>query len=1200
MDAMSTPSHSHHPDTDGTPREHEPVPEDREVPSPTAGDPDASPVDEPATPFASPEMPPPQQPSPQVPPGGTTTGNASMFGLRQSSVPNTSIAGSFAQAMSTGAGDIVEVDVGDREKNKPRNYPDNTIITSKYTLLTFLPLNLWEQFHRASNFFFLLVAAISLVPGSTSISPASNVMPLFIVLIVSGAKSAYEDWKRHKADERANSTPIFVMRPGSPDFMEIPSWQVQAGDIIHMRSGEEIRADCLLLASSEDDGLAYIETANLDGETNVKTRRAQALSQHHFETPERVAAALNVGSAVYGAAPNPSLATWKGVFRVGEEDFCGVGLQQFFFRGCVLRNTHWAVVVAVYVGRDTKMFLNLKQKPPKFSHLDKVVNYAIVGIFICHQIFCILLAGLAVWWSQKYGSTVHDRGPWYGRAVFTTRSGGEIFIWLWMNYFVLLSFMIPISLFVTLEICKAFQALLMATDRSMCAWSEELHTWRFASPKTSDLNDQLAHVRYIFTDKTGTLTENRMNLDKVFVAGPTGLHDEQANPGGLGELSRVAPEGQPSSFAERSDPMHVFLSIMSLCHGVVTFETPDGGRSYEGQSPDEIALVKAAARSGYALTGRNSKQMTMSAHGEDLAYDIVAELDFTPERKRMSVILKDGLGRYILLTKGADSSMIPVIDPSCAATQALMPELVAQITSMAHAGLRTLVVGYRILDPAQADLFSQVMLQASVSMNDRAAALAAAYSQIEQGYTLVGCTGVEDKLQEAVPETIQYFARAGVVVWILTGDKRETAVTIAATSGLVDPERHTVHHIDVSRHLEDDDAEATMKKEALAGLEEGLRLADDPSKQVVLVVDGVTLDAILRADEAKFVELGTKLVASVCCRLTPLQKSVCVRLFQERLDTPVLSIGDGANDVSMIQEARVGIGVMGLEGSQAELASDYAIPQFRFLRPLLSLHGRYCWYRNATCVLYSLYKNLAISICLFLYTTYSGYSGQTVFDSWLLSGFNAFFASLVPVTVGGYDRDVDPRVVAEHPELFGPLQREQRHFNMRSVLRFSLDAVAHGLFAYWCGHLMMEQDDLDMRTAGLEHYGTAMFILLVLSIDTAGALLVARWDAVQAISVVGQYALLILFLGLYSVLPDGIDGLTNFVGVFTEVLQDEKVYLWTIFLLGGVIGVVNLARDFFLRSEFPTEIDTIVQSGGRAAENDVSSNPDERRMQDSM
>jgi len=283
-------------------------------------------------------------------------------------------------------------------------------------------------------------------------------------------------------------------------------------------------------------------------------------------------------------------------------------------------------------------------------------------------------------------------------------------------------------------------------------------------------------------------------------------------------------------------------------------------------------------------------------------------------------------------------------------------------------------------------------------------------------------------------------------------------------------------------------------------------------------------------------------------------------------------VGDGANDVSMIQEAKVGIGIMGLEGSQAELASDYAIPKFRFLRRLLTQHGRYDWYRNASCVLYSFYKNVALSICLVLYTFYSGFSGQTIFDSWLLGIFNAFFCSLVPVTVGALDRDVDPEIVDATPALFGPLQREQRHFNARAIFRFTLDAFAHGLLAYWVVHVYADKDDLDMAAAGLTHYGTTMFVLLVVFVDTAGAWLVRRWDVVQVVSVGAQYFLLLVLLLAYSYLPRGIDS-TTFVNVLPEVLSDEKIYLWAMVLMLGAFAVLCVARDYFLETEMPTEIE---------------------------
>eukprot|EP00760_Papus_ankaliazontas_P008920 PhM_4_TR13946/c0_g1_i5/m.5254 len=639
----------------------------------------------------------------------------------------------------------LQVHLNDAEKNAAFHYPDNFIRTSKYTLFTFLPLNLYEQFRKASNAYFFLAMCISLIPGASAINPLTAVMPLLFVLAVSAGKDGYEDFKRHRNDERANRTMCTVVRGGIP--YPVPSKDVHVGDVLYIENGEEIRADCILLSSSLPEGIAYIDTAQLDGETNVKSRKAQDESTYaRFLSPDAFKVAeLNIIQGL----PHESLVQWQGVQHC-EGTTVPLGIDQFLYRGAFIRNTEWVYGVVVYAGIHTKMMMNLKQKPPKFSYMDQRLNYFILVVIGLKHILLFFLCAMSVYWNDHSD----NQYAWYLGDFIDFAHGVALFWWSYLSYFILLSYMIPISLFVSLELCKAMQVQLMSWDLAMVHITQNgiVQTCR---PKTSNLNEQLSQVQYVFTDKTGTLTENIMNYVKGTVM--TVNHDDVEHRGGLRALLPETAEekawlGGRTEFTEREHVMR-YLSTMALCHNVVPFPHPhsEHGYTFEGQSPDEIALVNAAARNGVKLIARTSQKITIDIAGTEIVYGILAELDFTAERKMMSMVLATPDDHILVLTKGADSSVLPRIvqEPE---THECLEKVERVLIEHASQGLRTLVLGYRYLTLEAFQAWKAGFDDANCDMGDRKGRVHEACLELEQSLHLVGTTAIEDKLQDGVPE----------------------------------------------------------------------------------------------------------------------------------------------------------------------------------------------------------------------------------------------------------------------------------------------------------------------------------------------------------------------------------------------------------------------------------------------------------------
>ncbi|RNE96924.1 putative phospholipid transporting ATPase-like protein [Trypanosoma rangeli] len=1108
----------------------------------------------------------------------------------------------------------------------------------------------------------------------------------------------------------------------------------------------------------------------------------------------------NRGVLLLGAPPCSELHSWIGQLWMPDGEMVPLGIDQFLPRGCVIRNTEWVLCVVVYTGRDTKMLLNLRSKPKKMSVVARRINILNCFLLLLHQSFLFFLCGLAVLWRNSHlaapPGTRSGYSTWYIQWSLSRYSPREMFGWRYFTNFILLSHLIPLSMYVTLEFNKAMQMVLITHDRRMANYDEFLGELRYSRPKTSELNCQLAQVRYIFTDKTGTLTENIMK----YVGGCTATQDynEQKRPGGLGEdflhllesrlqkcggeIAAVAPVPH-CDFAMRfdfdesameSEPLFQYLRALALCHSVVSFdrssveqgallssscvsqrsqvceagsphfprmssearEVPvtnqsmpaglssaasnpqqnhsvfhsstdgigrllqgragssgwyatrfndiqmhqrpatmsrlvsglkDESKIYEAQSLDEIALVTAARDNLFSLQKRTAKHIFIKAVNRMMCYEIVAELEFTPQRKLMSILLyrrpecdtevfeqsnthksyhrqstintsfltlREGGGRsvqivdilplapesplgknerddtiskvdvavagvqgglgalrfineerpYLLLVKGADSSMMPILNKNNPRNVELKPVFQQKLETMAQKGLRTLVMGQRYLSESEVRGWLPCFNEAQCSMHDRSDKLHAVYAMLEKDVDLVGTTAVEDRLQEGVPETLKFFLEAEIVVWMLTGDKRETAVTIAGTSGLIDPGfGDCLVHLDLADvsagfvGVAEAAADAAVWRSLQEQMEAAVQKCDASDEihhnthTVVLVVDGRTLDIIF-TDEActqRFFKLGIRCRSAVCCRMTPLQKARVVKLFQKNTRSVALAIGDGANDVSMIQESRIGVGIMGLEGSQAELSSDYAIPKFRFLKRLLMVHGRFAMYRDAHCVIFSLYKSVVLCTGLATYAFFCGFSGMVLVDSWLLAMFNLFFCSLQPLILGIFDKDVDDELAESLPSLYPALAREQMFFSWPYILKWLFDGVVDGLMLFFAVfYTVGKWDELyPHRTASIEDYGMLFFVMLLFLLNLRVAALMTYYTVLSAAVIALGFVAIPLLTIAYSVLPNVL-GSNWCVGIAFELMRTNK--FWMLMLLtSGLFIVYGVAVNTYIALFWP-------------------------------
>uniref|UniRef100_A0A8C7YL51 Phospholipid-transporting ATPase n=1 Tax=Oryzias sinensis TaxID=183150 RepID=A0A8C7YL51_9TELE len=927
----------------------------------------------------------------------------------------------------------------------PQRFADNRIISSKYTVWNFVPKNMFEQFRRIANFYFLIIFLVQLMID-TPTSPITSGLPLFFVITVTAIKQGYEDWLRHKADNEVNGAPVFVVRSGS--LVQTRSKNIRVGDIVRVAKDETFPVDLVLLSSDRADGTCHITTASLDGETNLKT---------HFSVPETsvcqsVSQLEALQAVVECQQPEADLYRFVGritVIQHGEEIVRPLGPENLLLRGARLKNTKEIFGVAVYTGMESKMALNYKCKSQKRSAVEKSMNTFLI-IYLVILLFEAILSTIL-----KYAWQAEEKWnePFYNQKTEQERNSSPIlkFISDFLAFLVLYNFIIPISLYVTVEMQKFLGSFFIGWDLDL--YHEESD--QKAQVNTSDLNEELGQVEYVFTDKTGTLTENEMHFRECSIKGtkyrevngkllPEGMTDD-------------SPDG---SVAHLIGDEVLFLKAVSLCHTVqISYDQPDlplgasdpfshvngfssNHMEYYASSPDEKALVEATKRIGVAFTGSRGETMEINTFGKLEKYKLLHLLEFDANRRRMSVILQTPSGGTVLFTKGAESAILPF------ATSGEIEKTRLHVDEFALKGLRTLVVACRHFSPEEYMDVDKRLTAARTALQQREEKLQEAFDFIERDLQLLGATAVEDKLQDKVQETIEALRLAGIKVWVLTGDKHETAVSVSLSCGHF---HRTMNILELLQQRSDNECAEQLRRLAR-------RIKEDHVIQHGLVVDGASLSLALREHEKLFMEVCKNCSAVLCCRMAPLQKAKVVRLLKTSPEKPItLAIGDGANDVSMIQEAHVGIGIMGKEGRQAVRNSDYAIARFKFLAKLLLVHGHFYYIRIATLVQYFFYKNVCFITPQFLYQFFCLFSQQTLYDSVYLTLYNICFTSLPILVYSLFEQLVHPHVLQSKPCLYRDI-RKNSLLSFRTFLYWTVLGFCHAFIFFFGSYILMGED----------------------------------------------------------------------------------------------------------------------------------------------
>ncbi|XP_072764277.1 phospholipid-transporting ATPase IF isoform X2 [Anoplolepis gracilipes] len=1059
-------------------------------------------------------------------------------------------------ATSSAVSDHRIVNINSTNNPLETHFTSNRVKSHKYTIWNFIPKNLFEQFRRIANIYFLLTA-ITALSIESPILPFTSALPLSFVILVTACKQGYEDYLRYKTDQRDNRRLVSVIR--NKCTQDIYCEQIVVGDLVKVSREEDVPCDIVLLYS-ETPGCCFVTTSNLDGETNLKTLHVPKLIS---KMPLSHVVAMK--ATITCQNPLANLYTFHGKLEInsGNEMTNGhLTIDNLLLRGSRLKDTEYVVGCAVYTGQDTKLSLNSKIVNNKFSTAEKSINKYLI-VYVVILLIEVLVSTLLKLYVQSYEKWESYLGP-SSKIKFSTLLADIL------SFLILFNYIVPISLYVTVELQKFFGSLFFGWDLDMYDAASD----QPALVNTSDLNEELGQVEYLFTDKTGTLTENLMVFRRCSIDG--NIYMEKDCDGNLYLLPSSGDEEEAVKLTSWQENIWHFMISISLCH-VVQIAPPSlrpeivAKRTsfresfrlkkitrvnsslmmhpdlpqYQAASADEKALVEASARCGVIFQKNTNEEMYIQINKSVMVFQKLEILEFTSERKRMSIIVKDSANDIWLYCKGADSAVFPLI------VEGKVREASLHVADFSMRGLRTLVIAYKKMNQSKYDRLSQNIEQARQIIGpERATQMTRAYNLMESELTLLGVTAVEDRLQDDVQETLECLRIAGIKIWVLTGDKAETAENIAFLCG------HFKKGTEVLRLMEETSGQSCFL--ILTSFDRKVKL--EPYKQYGLIIDGTSMAATLRNCPGLLKSVGMACEAVVCCRLTPLQKSEIVHLIKTARSRPhTAAIGDGGNDVSMIQEAHVGIGILGKEGRQASISADFAFTKFMYLKKALLVHGHWYYLRISILMQYFFYKNVVFITPQVLFGIHNGFSTQELYDGIFLMCFNLIFTSLPILFYGLLEQDFSARKLMRHPYLY-KLNKNNYLLSRKQFLLWLLLGLWHTGVTYFTVYSISYINPTYLYdNTPIDHwtYSTCIFHIVTLLVNLQILLRSSYWTFPLVLSIILSELVFFLSAFCYSIINVKYDG--DMYGIFQRLLMSPSFWLITI-----IIVVICLIPNYLL------------------------------------
>jgi len=936
-------------------------------------------------------------------------------------------------------------------------------------------------------------------------------------------REAYDDFKRYLRDKELNSQLYKILTYDG--IKMVPSSHLKVSDVIVIEKNQRVPADIVLLKTSERSGTTFIRTDQLDGETDWKLRVAVSSTQNL----EKNSDLLDIGAQIYAEKPQLRIHAFEGIFIRNDVEKSQEPLS--------VENTLWSNTVLasgtvygaiIYTGCETRSVMNTSKPQNKVGLLDIEINTLTKILFIAVVVLSLIMVALKGF-----------HGPWY-KYLF--------------RFILLFSYIIPISLRVNIDMAKTVYSWFIQHDQEI----------ENTLVRSSTMSEELGRISYMLSDKTGTLTQNEMifkrlhlgtvsfgtdSMDELMSHLLTSYKQQNSSKVGLHNQQQV-------SIMRRTIVTRIrdAIEALALCHNVTpvydanvtdALNKPDDQMieelknikvSYQASSPDEIALVSWTENVGLTLIKRDLNKILLRGPDDMLyEYEILQIFPFTSETKRMGIIIRDKKSNEIIFyLKGADTVMQSIVQYN--------DWLNEECSNMAREGLRTLVVAKKVLSEEQYSDFEQRLVKAKLSMQDRNQRIQNVLESLEKDLELLCLTGVEDKLQQNVRTTLETLRNAGIKIWMLTGDKLETATCIAKSSKLVSREQDVYSFKPVETR---DDARNEMNN---------FRRKVDTA----LVILGESLEIALKYYEQEFIEIVLSCPAVVVCRCSPTQKAQVVTLLKKYAKGRICAIGDGGNDVSMIQAAHVGVGIQGKEGVQASLAADFSITQFSHVARLILVHGRNSYKRSASLSQFVMHRGLIISIIQAVFSAVFYFASISIYQGYLIVGYATIY-TMFPVFSLVLDKDVSPIIALTYPELYKELTKG-RSLSYKTFLLWILISIYQGAAIIYGSLILFEQD--------FNHIVAITFTALILTELLMVCLTVRSWHILMVIAMMLS---LICYIASLVILRDYFD---------TEFIQ-SIAFLWKVISI-TLVSCLPLYILKCIRIKFsPPNYAKLMQSHGK-------------------
>ena len=953
----------------------------------------------------------------------------------------------------------------------------NKIENQKYNLITFIPVVLFNQFKQFGNFFYLLMSVSQFFNDLKVGFLFTYIAPLAVVVAISMIKELYDDINRRIQDKKTNSTMITVLKENTlhNQVEKIPkkAADLLVGDIIELKKDTRVPADLILLKTfnESNDNQAFIRTDQLDGETDWKLRKAPESTQKMTELE-----IVKCNGRIHCEPPSKLIYNFLGTLNIGTNIKEPLNLENTIWASTVIAS-QGVVGIVIYTGKESRARMNSSSPKLKIGILDEELNRSNVYLFVIMVLLSLIL------------TILNGFNSW--TTLFT-----------FIKYIILFCAIIPIALRVNLDVSKTWFSIVINKDSSI---PETI-------ARNSTIPEELGRVSYVFSDKTGTLTKNEMIFKKLsmttehfgendfknlkeIVEGECSKEDaplldiynmikndnnniKNEDNGNLPEINSydnneliANRKGKNKIKRNRNKIIRDTITAMLLCNNVTpVIDDMDKEKiTYQASSPDEIALVKFAETLNMKLIYRTDKALKIKdAAGVVEEFEVLANFPFSSDTKRMGIVLKNvKYGHIIFYLKGAENVM----------RKYTKEEYIGYINenaeNLATKGLRTLVLTHKLLSQEEFNKWNEEFKEASTAMVDRKERMAEVISKLENNMEFLCVTGVEDLLQDEVAITIDNLRNAGMKIWMLTGDKVETATCISISAGIKGKNQkiYTVKYDDIASETID---ETVSKLKA--------KLKEYNNKNIVeshiFIIDGELLDVALKHCEEDFFETTKYSPSVVCCRCSPTQKRIVVKTIKKYIKKArTAAVGDGGNDVAMIQEADVGIGIVGKEGLQASLAADYSIKEFKSLNILLLWWGRMAYKNTSTLSNFVIHKGLIISINQFIFSMMFYYNAVALYNGLLSLGYSTIFTCVPAISIL-LDQDIDKENVIKFPSLYKVLLKG-RELNLKNFLWWLFKSIVQSAIIMF-GAMLLFKDHLFLKIVTVSF--TALIYLEILNV----------------------------------------------------------------------------------------------------------------------